>query len=247
MTSDDRLTRLLNWLQAEQYPHPPHAPLPFITISRQAGAGGRTLARLLVDRLNRIDPGDTRWAAWDRELVEQVAAEEHVPQSVIDDLEQRRAGSWLNELFAGLSLRENPDARDRVELYRRMAGIIRAVARAGRAVLVGHGSVFATEDIPGGIHVRLVAPLEHRITQLRNERSLSREQALAELRRIEQERERFYHRFFPGKPLSPEQFTITLNTAIVTEPRQAAAVVALLQPTEMAESCAAAPAASTAP
>src|SRR5687768_12494457 len=173
MTSDDRLSSFLKWLQAEHYPHAPHAPLPFVTISRQAGAGGRTLARLLVDRLNQIDAGNTAWAAWDRELVERVAAEEHVPQSVIDDLEERRAGSWLNELFAGLSLREDPAARDRVELNRRMAGIIRAVARAGRAVLVGHGSVFATEDIPGGIHVRLVAPREHRVTQLAKARSLS--------------------------------------------------------------------------
>jgi hypothetical protein len=88
--------------------------------------------------------------------------------------------------------------------------------------------VFVTEDIPGGVHVRLVAPLEHRVAQFAKERALPLERARAEVHRIEREREAFYHRFFPDKPIAPEQFTITLNTAVISEAKQAAAVIALL-------------------
>lgn len=41
-------------------------PLPFITISRQAGAGGRSLAQRLVERLNELEPDDRPWSAWER-------------------------------------------------------------------------------------------------------------------------------------------------------------------------------------
>lgn len=235
MRSEARWDNFIKWLNAEQYPQAAHPPVSFITISRQVGAGGRTLGRQLVNQLNLIDIGDAPWALWDRELVERVAVEERVPQSVIDDLEERRAGNWLNELFAGISMREDPEARDRIELYRRMAAIIRAIARVGRAVLVGRGGVFVTEDIPGGVHVRLVAPLEHRVEQFARERALSRERARAEVHRIEREREAFYHRFFPGKPIVPEQFTITLNTAGISEAKQAGAVIALLHTHEPGE------------
>jgi hypothetical protein len=45
-------------------------PQPFVTISRQAGAGGRSFARGLAARLNELDPGGLPWTVWDNELVE---------------------------------------------------------------------------------------------------------------------------------------------------------------------------------
>src|SRR5687767_1330894 len=63
---------------------------PFITISRQAGAGGRSLAKQLADRLNSIDPGELPWTTWDNELVEKVASEHYVSPSRVEALEDER-------------------------------------------------------------------------------------------------------------------------------------------------------------
>src|SRR5688500_10565809 len=40
-------------------------PGPFVTVSRQAGAGGRTFAQSLAERLNAAGPVDRPWAVWD--------------------------------------------------------------------------------------------------------------------------------------------------------------------------------------
>ena len=40
---------------------------------------------------------------------------------------------------------------------------VRALAEVGRVIIVGRGGVFITRDLPGGIHVRLVAPREWRV------------------------------------------------------------------------------------
>jgi hypothetical protein len=202
------------------------APTPFVTISRQAGAGGRTLARALVDRLNAIDPADHPWAVWDRQLVEKVAEEQHIPQSLVESLESPRP--WLEQFLAALSPRENPELLDEFQVYRRVAATILGLTRAGRAVIVGRGGVYATSNLPGGIHVRLVAPLEKRITHTARQSNLSPERAAVEVRRLDHDREAFHHRYWRGKALLPEVFTITLNTAAMSEEQMVDCVLPLI-------------------
>jgi cytidylate kinase len=228
MSKEERLDHFLTWLRAAQYPHPPHTAAPFITISQQAGAGGETLARHLADRLNIEDKGDTPWSVWDRELVERIVAEEHIPESVLDQFETIRKGNWLADLFSGFSSREDPDTHNTAEIYRKIARVIRAIATKGRAVLVGRGGMYVTTDLPGGIHVRLVAPLNDRIRSYAAQTKLDWKKASDEVQQIEQRRLAFYHQFFPDKPLQPDNFTITLNTAAATIEQQVACILPLV-------------------
>ena len=141
-------------------------PIPFITISRQAGAGGRTFARALADRLNEADPEQRPWSVWDRELVEKVAREEQIPVTLVEELEvgvsHRRA---FQDFLASLSAKNDEDL-DEFQVYRRVAHTVRGLARAGRAIIVGRGGVYATVDLPTGVHVRLVAPLQDRVRHM---------------------------------------------------------------------------------
>ena len=193
----------------------PH--LPFVTISRQAGAGGETLAKRLVDRLNAVDPaGALAWTTWDRELVQKVAAEYHVPEPLVESIGSGGRSLW-REFLDGFQSISDPQHLDEFQLYRRVAAIIRSLAHAGRAVVVGRGGVYATNDIPGGVHVRLVAPLEYRIERMARVRNVSEQEAADEVRRRDRARETFHRRYWPGSALLPEIFTITLNTAAVPE------------------------------
>jgi hypothetical protein len=124
---------------------------PFVTIAREAGAGGRSLSHALADALNQRDD-TTRWRAFDRELVEKVAADHQISETLVESLE-KKTRSWLDELLVS-----GPESSFGV--YRRVAATIRALAEVGGAVIVGRGGVFVTEGLPGGIHIRLVAPLE---------------------------------------------------------------------------------------
>lgn len=229
MRKEERLQQFLTWLHTAQYPHPPHTAMPFITISRQAGAGGDTLAQHLADRLNIEDKGETPWSVWDRELVERIVAEEHIPMSVLEEFEKHRKSTWLEEIFSGFSGHDDPvKTPNSVELYRKIARVARAIATAGRAILVGRGGMYVTSDMPGGVHVRLVAPLDARVRTYAEKNTLTWSKAAAEVQQIEQRRQAFYHQFFPDKPLQPDNFTITLNTAAMTLEQQVACVLPLI-------------------
>lgn len=200
---------------------------PFVTISRQAGAGGWSLAKLLVERLNTIDPGERQWAAWDRELLERIAEEHHIPAALVESLEHPRC--WLEDLLSGISLSNDAASLDEYQVYRRVASTVRGLARAGRSVIVGRGAVYATNDLPGGVHVRLIAPVEYRIARVARLMKVPEAKAAAEIHRLDRHREAFHRRYWPGKALMAEVFTITFNAAAITEEQMVASVLPLIR------------------
>jgi hypothetical protein len=203
----------------------PHAP--FVTISRQAGAGGRALANSLAIRLNERCPGQLPWMVWDNELVERVAAEHHLPVSRVAALEDERP-SWLEEALGTLAI-SGPPATE-AAVYHRVATTIRVLAQVGRVIVIGRGGAFVTADLPGGVHVRLVAPVEHRVAATARAMNLSSREAADWVKEKDQAREAFYRRRWPTRSLTPENFTATFNTAAVGNDRLVESVVSLVAP-----------------
>lgn len=200
--------------------------MPFVTISRQAGAGGTTLAEQLVERLNHRRPRP-QWHCFDRQLVEKVANDHKIAESLIEQLESS-AHSWVESIWAGLPGDRSDRWLDEDEVYRRVATTIRSLAQRGHCVIVGRGGAYITQRLEGGVHVRLVAPLAYRIDQFAAQHQLTRREAGAEVRRIDRNREAFYRRYWPREMLDPIHFTATFNTADLTEPRLIDAVTGLL-------------------
>jgi cytidylate kinase len=201
-----------------------HSP-PFITISREAGAGGRTLMRRLVDRLNEVDPASTGhppWTGFDRELVEKVAKDHKMHKSLVDLLGEQ-CHSWLYDVFAGLSSQTTES-----QVYRRVAETIRALALGGRSVIVGRGSAFITQNMPRGVHIHIVAPFDHRVLQMSLVMDTDLKHAAQEVRRIDQNRASFYKRYWPSTPLSPSLFTATLNSAAMSDIKMVDSILPLI-------------------
>jgi len=204
---------------------PPRPPAPFITISRQAGASGRSVAAQVVERLNGRDPDAPQWTIWDDELVERVAHDAHLPGAKVAALEDVRP-SWLEEALGSLVVSTPPV--DEMTVYSRVSAAIRGLVAKGNVVIVGRGAVFVTDGIPGGIHVRLVAPIEQRIEWTARARKLSPEAATEWVHQTDAARKDFYHRHFPGRPFVPESFHATYNTAASGVEQIADSILALV-------------------
>ena len=210
---------------------PAPSSLRFMTISRQAGAGGKGLADELVKAINRLTPEGERWCAWDDELVTKVAGEHHIGRKFIEALEDADH-RWINEFVAAFSSAGDPGE---FKVFRRVAMTIRALASAGRAVIVGRGGAFITAGLPEGIHVRLVAPADFRVRRMAERLHGSLEEAELRVREIDGNRSAFHHRYWPGKMVTPEAFTLTLNTAELTETQMVACLLPLLHGHEVEE------------
>jgi cytidylate kinase len=230
------VNRVLATLRSAEYPHPgdvlgttppQRAPAPFVTVSRQAGAGGRSLAVQLAQRLNEIDPGPLPWTVWDNELVERVAADYHLPKVRVAALEDERP-SWLEETLANLAIGSTTGHPDELAVYHRVGATIRALAELGRVIIVGRGGAYVTRDMPQGLHVRLVAPLEFRVAATAELLGVSKEKAADWVRETDASREAFYRRHWPNRPVVPENFSMILNSAMLSIPQQVGAILAAL-------------------
>jgi len=123
----------------------------FVTVSRQPGSGAISFSHRLAERLNHDGQGD--WSAWDRELVAKVSAEHGIAEEIIEMIPKRHH-NWLDDLLQGFGISSNPPDVIETRAYKQVATVIRALAAAGHAIIVGQGGTFITEQMPGAIHVR---------------------------------------------------------------------------------------------
>src|ERR1700694_3736976 len=139
--------------------------MPVITIGRQFGAGGRTVAEMLAGRL-KVD-------VLDSQLINSVAQRLQLPKEEVE-AEDEQPGSLLHRLLMALgSARRDPmtppetttwtppnvdpvfDTRRAVlEITQH---VIQEAARAGNVVIVGRGGAYLLSDFPGALHIFLRA------------------------------------------------------------------------------------------
>lgn len=198
----------------------------FVTISRQGGSGGHTIGQLLVNRLNALDKGEEPWTLWDRQLVEKVSSDHKVAKDVVESLVDS-GRTWLEEFLAALAI--GPDETE-ARIYGMVAATIRALAQKGRVVIVGRGGVYVTRNMPGGVHLRLIAPEQYRVRYMARQLNLDHEAATSLVHQLDRARESFYRRYWPKQMRSPEAFTLTINTSLVSEERVVESILPLILP-----------------
>ena len=239
------LRALIGAVQAGTVSEVPHAGRtavkPFITISREAGAGGNALGRALADRLSRIEEsrlgmGESTmanaierfvWRACDRELIEQIAGDHGLSGELIASLENTNRG-WVEEFFEGLGHSDRGTPSE-LAIFRRVVGTMRALAQSGRVIMVGLGGVFITRSLPGGVHVRLVAPLEHRVKVFARQNGLDEAMARDRVATLDRNRNAFYKKYWPHQAITPEIFHITLNSALLSDEQMVDCVLPILR------------------
>jgi cytidylate kinase len=185
--------------------------LPFVTIARQPGIDAEMIAAKLVEALNISDHGEVPWTCWDRELVEKIATTHHLDKALIDKLDES-SHSWLLDMLSSLSFTDTSGSADEERVYSRVKTTIRALAQAGRVVIVGRAGVLITRDLPWGVHINLVAPMRDRVEAYAKRMEIIPERAVAHIREREQNRQAFYKRHWPKDLVQAETFTLTINT-----------------------------------
>jgi len=186
--------------------------LPFITISRQAAAGGHLLAHVLTtDFLKCGGELFKGWHVFDRELCELVALDPSLHTS-IEQLVGERYRSELTELFDGIFLGRSEQYRTLKKTFQ----IVRILALVGKVIIVGRSGAFVTRGMETGIHLRLVAPERNRIRWMMRKLKMSQEEASALAAKQDRERKRMVRTFFDADVEDPQRYDLTVNTATVS-------------------------------
>lgn len=190
-----------------------------ITISRQFGSHGDTVAQLLCDRLG--------YRYFDKNLMTGLAVQSGLPAEKLVDLseEKPRARTLVERLFATFAsplsdpgvwaASAEADAQEQL-MVAKIRHLIQAAHAEGNVVIIGRGGQAVLRGLPGVLHVRLVAPLELRIKRHGERAGLAPEEAREAVTRRDQASVDYVKRFYKLDPTDPELYDLIINTDKVT-------------------------------
>jgi hypothetical protein len=174
------------------------AQQPTICISRQYGARGAEMGRLVAERLG--------FRFYSQELIHDVAEQAHVRTQLVESLDER-VRDGISEWMSGLIKRGVFEPSD---YLRNLSKVVLTLARHGKGVIVGRGAHFLL-DAQTTLRVRVIAPLEVRVTRIAGRDGLSDDAARIKILRIDGERVAFNKQHYGADIGDPTHYDLVVN------------------------------------
>jgi cytidylate kinase len=135
----------------------PGSCVRFITLCRDGGTLGDEIAHELARRLG--------WHVLDREIVNYIARNSHVRESLVRQLDERSQGLIAESITRLLRMPEWASFGCD-EYHEALIKTLACLAAEGGAILVGRGANFALRREKHGLHIRTVASQAVRVERL---------------------------------------------------------------------------------
>jgi cytidylate kinase len=205
------------WLLLTHQQASDRAPLlPTVTVSREKGSGGSSIARLVADQLGFV--------FFDKEIVDEVARSASVDRLVVERLDERSRHSIKES--TDHAMRRHAFSLDTYIAH--LTKTILTIGEKGRAVLVGRGAHLLI-PVERCFRVRVVAPIELRLERVSTAAGLERSVAEGVITDTDGQRSQFVQEHFHQSDANPLLFDLVINTGGITVKTAAALVVSAVQ------------------
>lgn len=187
-----------------------------ITISRQFGSHGDTVAQLLCDRLG--------YRYFDKNLMLGLAAQAGLAPETVEDVpdDKRRARTLVERLFGSYAASYgDPDTwaaaavaeRQEQLTVERIKYLIRAAYDEGRVVIIGRGGQAVLAGLPNVLHVRMTAPKDLRVLRHAERAGITIEAATEIVTKRDAASHDFVQRYFGIDRRDPVHYDLVINMA----------------------------------
>jgi len=199
---------------------------PFVTISRQAGAGGHTLARTLLEKLEEQPDKELfgGWEMFDQKLVKMVADDPDLSvsvESLLGEEYHKRADDFFRQILTSTTHQDI--------IADRIFRLVRLLAEVGRAIIVGRAGSEVTRGLGPAASVRLVAPEDVRLARMMELHGHDQKKALNAMDRHDSGRTRLLKRHFRVNIDDPLLYDATWNSGAVSFESIAETIVTVLR------------------
>lgn len=200
-----------------------------LTVSRQFGAGGKTLAEKVAKKLE--------YSIATEEIVEHLAESAKVSPEKLSSFETEQ--NFLARPESGIMtpkrfiehLRDPNRKYMEGALYVKLLGkILPKIAEKDKTIIVGRGAQFILKGVPRVYHVLLLAPEEFRIRFMVDAYDLTIPEARKLIHRQEKRRAALMRLFYHEDYNQPWHYDMTLNMAKLQMDRAVELVCDLLEP-----------------
>ena len=181
-----------------------------ITISRQFGAGGITLGKMIAESMG--------YTFADSDIIQRVAKEANVSTDWIESFE-KEAGSKLSRFISSMVskrwldrvLSDERGYLDEQIYLDYLVLIIAQFADEGDVVILGRGSQYILNDHPDALHILLVDEFENRVKFMMERYDMSRKKAERMVGNEDRRRVNLYKRLGKSDYENPQLYHLVLN------------------------------------
>ncbi len=180
---------------------------PFVTISRETGAGGIQFGDLLVDYLNKYDTKRKNdWKIFDKNILEQIIQEHDLPAEMAKYISEKKISEIQGVLEQLFSLHPSEQM-----LITKASNTILHLALLGNVILIGRGSNIITKELQGGLHIRLIDTLEKKIKNIQSIFNLDKNEAIKFIKKEDKERKQYLKKYFSSDIEDVSLYSMVLN------------------------------------
>jgi cytidylate kinase len=193
-----------------------------VTISRQYGSGGTEIAARVCEMLG--------YRYLDKVLITEVAAEAGLSGKELVEFSEQRSEvrNFLDRLLrpgphgvvrVGTKSRDESGSEtisaeqlDEARCAKLVRSAIHAAYKQDDVVIVGRGGQATLKNMPGVLHVRVVAPMGNRILRIQGQEKVNAEKARCLAIDHDQATARYLNQLFGVRGDEPELYHLVLNT-----------------------------------
>lgn len=189
-----------------------------ITISRDIGSGGRTVGRILAEKLN------TRFC--DKTLIEALEKKFDLTAQRIEELKGKK-DNWLASLMRNVSpvpsakafgVAEDPYPEVTAdEIYKAESAILKELAEEGSCVITGRSGFHIFRDHPNHLSVYITASPAFRLQRVMRKQGLSKEESGTLIQKIDKARENYIQRHTGTSRYNARNYDLVLKADGHTE------------------------------
>lgn len=183
---------------------------PAITISRQEGAGGLTVASNLASYLETHTASHEAWTVFSQHLVAKVLEDHNYHKGIGDFMKEGHKGSLTDAFEEFLGLHPNT-----FTLVEQTNATILRLAQIGNVILIGRGANIVTRELQNVFHVHLVGTLEKRIERAQKVFNLDEKEATKYIKQKDKSRRRYVKDNFDKDMDDPLLYHVVINTDLV--------------------------------
>ena len=200
-----------------------------ITISRQLASGGRSIGKLLAQRLEI--------PYYDKELLIKASEESGISLSRFEDADEQPTNSFLynlslNPQIFGDRFTDYPTVMNNDRLFIIQSDVIRKIAEKGPCVIVGRLADYVLSENKNLLSVFIYADMDYRAKRLSKSLDIQENKIHGYLSKADKRRGSYYNYYTSRKWREAKNYDLCINAGKLGDEKTAAAIESFIKAIE---------------
>lgn len=186
-----------------------------ITINRELGSGGRTIGKLLAERLNV--------PFYDKALIQSLEERYGLSREQIERLKGQKH-NWWADFKRSLKVMPNyvapqlvpdqsamPDFLITDDIFKAETEILKGIADDGSCVITGRSGFYVFRNHPNHLSIFIQASKAHRIERVMQKKKISSEEAVKIIDEVDEGRENYVRKYTGSTRYDTRNYDLVIN------------------------------------